>query len=210
MADFRFIARTSSGERLSGSIEADTEVAAARVLGERQLFPVEVVREDRPIERSTAAPVRQREIGIMYGQLADLLTSGVPLLRGLKSLIESSPSPRLTALVQEIHDNVADGGSLADAMRERPETFPLLHVAMVQAGESASFLEDVLANLSTFIERIDELRGRVRGALIYPAMLTLLGTVVMIGALVFFVPKFEPLLEGTQRPLPTQIKPEAL
>jgi general secretion pathway protein F/type IV pilus assembly protein PilC len=76
---------------------------------------------------------------------------------------------------------------------------------MVEAGERASFLEDVLKNLSVFIERIDELRARVRGALLYPALLATIGSLVMLASLVFFVPRFEPLLERIEKPLPTVV-----
>jgi general secretion pathway protein F/type IV pilus assembly protein PilC len=141
----------------------------------------------------------------MYGQLADLIGSGVPLLRALDSLVKSTVNPRLVALMREIKKEVADGKSLTDSMRQFPETFPPLHTAMVQAGERASFLEEVLRSLSEFLERMDDLRGKVLGALIYPLMLTVVGLAVMIGALVAFVPRFEPLLEGLDQPLPTTV-----
>jgi len=76
---------------------------------------------------------------------------------------------------------------------------------MIQAGERAAFLEEVLRNLAGFLERFEELRSKVLGALIYPALLMGLGVVVMVGALVFFVPKFEPLLAAAKKPLPTEI-----
>ena len=76
---------------------------------------------------------------------------------------------------------------------------------MVQAGERAAFLEQVLRSLSDFLERLDELRSKVIGAMIYPLLLMVLGTTVMIGALIFFVPKFEPLLASVKKPLPTEV-----
>src|SRR6266404_1466579 len=97
------------------------------------------------------------------------------------------------------------GKSLTESLREFPSVFPTLHTAMIQAGESAAFLEQVLRSLSEFLERLDELRSKVLGAMIYPALLTAMGITVMIGALVFFVPKFEPLLNATHKPLPTEI-----
>ena len=73
---------------------------------------------------------------------------------------------------------------------------------MVQAGERASFLEEVLASLSVFLERLDELRSKVFGALVYPVMLVFMGSAVMVGALIFFVPKFEPMLVDVDKPMP--------
>ena len=206
MIKFQYIALNEAGQKISGALEADSEAAALRQLEERKLFPVTVqgrgagVGQPRPKRR-----VRSSDLGVMYGQMADLLGSGVPLLRALDSLIKSTPGNSLRELLREIRAAVADGKTLTDALRQHPEVFPTLHTAMIQAGERASFMEEVLRSLAGFLERLDELRSKVLGAMIYPALLTALGAAVMIGALIFFVPKFEPLLAGAQKPLLTEI-----
>jgi len=86
-------------------------------------------------------------------------------------------------LLKEIRAAVADGKSLTETLRQFPEVFPPLHTAMIQAGERAAFMEEVLRSLAGFIERFEELRSKVMGALIYPALLAGLGAVVMLGAL---------------------------
>ena len=90
-------------------------------------------------------------------------------------------------------------------MRSFAAVFPILHTAMIQAGERAAFLEQVLRSLSEFLERLADLRSKVLGAMIYPMLLMLLGGTEMVGALIFFVPKFEPLLAGVKKPLPTEL-----
>jgi general secretion pathway protein F len=208
MSAFRYTARTGAGEKVTGMLEADSEAAVLRVLEEKSLFPITVTGSAAAAAKKEALfkrRVRSRDVGIMYGQLADLIGSGVPLLRALDSLVRSTVNARLAAMLREVRAAVADGKTLTDSLREFPETFPLLHTAMIQAGERAAFLEDVLRGLSTFVERIDELRSKVLGALIYPALLTLLGVSIMIGALIFFVPKFEPLLANAKKPLPTEV-----
>jgi general secretion pathway protein F/type IV pilus assembly protein PilC len=129
----------------------------------------------------------------------------VPLLRTLDSLIRSTPAPGLRELLKEIRAAVADGKSLTETLRQFPDVFPPLHTAMIQAGERAAFMEEVLRSLSGFIERFEELRSKVMGALIYPALLAGLGAVVMLAALMFFVPKFEPLLANVKKPLPSEV-----
>jgi general secretion pathway protein F len=208
LSAFRYTARTGAGERVSGTLEADTEAAVLRVLEEKNLFPISIAGSGPPVKDGKALfkrRVRSRDVGIMYGQLADLIGSGVPLLRALDSLIRSTVNQRLAAMMREVRASIADGKTLTDSLREFPDTFPLLHTAMIQAGERAAFLEDVLRGLSEFVERIDDLRSKVIGALIYPALLTLLGVSIMMGALVFFVPKFEPLLANAKKPLPTEV-----
>ena len=127
------------------------------------------------------------------------------MLRSLDSLIRSTVNPKLTAVLKDVRAAVADGKSLTESLREFPTVFPPLHLAMVQAGERAAFLEQVLRSLAEFLERLDDLRSKVIGSMIYPALLAAFGSAVMVGALLFFVPKFEPLLAGVQKPLPTEI-----
>jgi general secretion pathway protein F/type IV pilus assembly protein PilC len=208
MAEFEYTARSARGETVTGTLNADSEAAVLRVLDEKQLFPVLI--------RSLAGGAQQRQkrlegripsraLGIMYSQLADLLGSGVPLLRALKSLVKSTINLRLRQVLKEVQAAVADGKSLTEAMRQHPRVFSPLHIAMIQAGERASFLEQVLRSLAEFIERLDELRSKVTGAMIYPALLTVVGTAVMLGAMIFFVPRFEPLLSGVHQTMPTRM-----
>tara|TARA_Y100001934_G_scaffold98656_1_gene121473 strand:+ start:10388 stop:11638 length:1251 start_codon:yes stop_codon:yes gene_type:complete len=204
---FQYTAVTDAGKRVSGSLDADTEAAALRLLAEQSLLPVHVAGakggsspDEKPKYR-----VKTRDIGIMYGQLADLIGSGVPMMRSLDSLIKSTVNKQLVTVLREVRKLVADGKTLTESLREFPEVFPPLHTAMIQAGERASFLEDVLSSLATFIDRLDELKSTVIGSMIYPALLAAVGSLVMAGALMFFVPRFEPLLAGAEKPLPTEI-----
>ena len=203
--DFRYDAKTADGQRIQGTLEAESEAAALRQLDERSLFPVAVVAEKERPASSGSLRVRSRDLGVFYGQLADLLGSGVPLLRAIQSITRANEGTRIAAVLREVHDEIAEGKSLTKALGDRPESFPLLHVAMIQAGERASFLEEVLESLSSFVDRLDELRAKVRGALIYPALLCVVGSAVMIAALVFFVPKFAPLLGDVEKPMPTVV-----
>ena len=206
MPKFQYTARNLSGGKVSGNVEAEGEIAAARLLENRELFPSDVWNSEAgKSATSFRRRISSRDLGVMYGQLSDLLASGVPLLRSLKSLVKSTVNKRLAVVLREIHNEVADGQSLHESMAGHQDIFPTLHTVMVQAGERASFLDDVLESLSVFLERLDELQGKVLGALVYPSMLVLLGGSVMIGALVFFVPKFEPMLAGIDKPMPTEI-----
>ena len=204
---FDYTAMTEGGGRITGALEADSEAVVLRLLEEKRLFPVSV--RPKGGVRVVTAPKKRRvksaELGMLYSQLADLLGSGVPLLRALDSLIKSTPSVTTRSLLSEIRSAVSEGKSLTETLRQYPEVFPPLHTAMIQAGERAAFMEEVLRSLAGFIERFEELRSKVMGALIYPALLAGLGAVVMLGALMFFVPKFEPLLANVKKPLPSEL-----
>ncbi len=206
MATYHYVAKTLAGEEVVGRIQADSRAAVLRALDERRLFPVQV-NEERP-EAGRGLGRRRigaKDLSLLYGQLADLLGAGVPALRALETLARSTVNPRLAAVVQRVLEDVAAGRSLAEAMAEASDVFAPLHVAMVRAGEQGGFLEEVLANLSTFLERQDELRNKVLGAMVYPLLVLSVGVVVGTGLVVFLVPQFKTFFEGMEVPLPTRI-----
>lgn len=207
MGEFQYTARSSRGDTVTGTLNAETEAAVLRVLDEKGLFPVAVknLGGGKDTRQKRRGRIPSRDVGVMYSQLGDLIGSGVPLLRALSSLIKSTVNPSLREILKEIHAAVADGKSLTESMREHSQVFPALHIAMIQAGERASFLEQVLHSMADFLERLDELRSKVTGAMVYPALLTVVGLAVMIGALIFFVPRFEPLLGGVHQSPPTKL-----
>jgi general secretion pathway protein F len=203
MATFQYEARSTAGDVVTGVIQADTEQAAARSLDERKLFPIRMS-EQKP-QRVETGKVRLRDVGIMYGQLSDLLRSGVPLVRSIDTIVRASSNPRLAAVMKKVSEGVSGGKELAEAMSEQGRAFPSLHVAMVRAGEKAGFLEDVLANLSSFIERLDELQSKIRGAMIYPILLSTVALVVTVAMLMWFVPRFKTVFGDRELPLPTRV-----
>src|SRR5438552_18093620 len=118
---------------------------------EKQLFPIAERGQGAAAEgKKPRRRIRSRDLGLMYGQLADLIGSGIPVLRALDSLIKSTVNSALRDLLKEIRAAVADGKSLTETLRQFPEIFPPLHTSMVQAGERAAFLEEVLRGLSAF------------------------------------------------------------
>ncbi len=204
MATFQYIARTMDGEEINGVVQADGEAGVVRTLDQQGLYPVQIT------ERQVARPrlsgrIRARHIGVMYGQLSDLLSAGVPMLRAMDVLSRVGLNSRLAELIVRVREDLAAGRTLADAMARHPAVFTSLHTAMIRAGEQAGFLEEVLANLAGFIDRQDDLRSKVRGALIYPAVLTGVGVVVITAVLVLLVPKFKPFFGNIKLPLPTVI-----
>ena len=139
-----------------------------------------------------------------YSQLADLMTSGVPLLRSLRLIEDQASSPVLKSVVADIRDQVADGRRLAQAMARHPATFSNLVISLVEAGEEGSFLEDALKRLALFVQHQNELKGKVLGAMIYPLFVASFGSIIVGVMLVFFVPKFQPIFDrmAAERGLP--------
>ncbi len=208
MPTFSYKARSANGESVRGTLLADSPLAAARVLDEKALLPVEIEEvkaQGRSVFTGRTRRLSLSKVGQMYEQLADLLRAGVPILRSLEVLGQQASSPSLSQVLREVRDDVAGGDSLADAMLKHPYAFPELHASMVRAGEKGGFLEDVLARLSEFVSRQDALKNKFIGAMIYPAVLLVgaLGAVTFIMA--YVVPNIRKVLEGQVLPLPTQI-----
>ena len=205
MATYQYLAKTSAGKEVTGLIQAETETAAVRALDERALFPVRVTSHERTGKGFRARRVRARDLAVMYGQLSDLLGADVPALRALDILARSTVNTRLAGHINRVREDVAAGKSLADAMAAFSEVFKPLHVAMVRAGERAGFLETVLANLAKFLERQDELRNKVLGAMVYPLLVLTMGMIVGVIVLTAIVPQFRDLFEDMPVPWPTQM-----
>ena len=206
MATYRYIARGPDGREVRGLMEGDSEAVVVRTLDENDLFPVSVSPEqgERAAGPAGGKRVRLSEVGVVYGQLGDLLEGGVPLLRSLETLIRATRPGALKQALRHVRDEVADGRALADAMAAHPNAFSSLHTAMIRAAEQGGFLEETLVNLSGFVERVDELRARVRGALIYPAVLTIAGVLALLGILLLIVPTFKQFFVDVPLPLPTR------
>lgn len=207
MPTFSYTARNATGEQVTGTLVADTVNAAARMLDERALLPVEVAEQRNERSLLTRGPrrVSLSKIGVTYEQLADLLRAGVPVLRALSVLGKQSSDPVLARVLREVHDDVAGGDSLADSLDRHPHAFPPLHASMVRAGEAGGFLEDVLTRMSEFVARQDELRNKFIGSMIYPVVLLTAGVGAVVLLMLLVVPNIRTMLEQQQLPAITRI-----
>ena len=196
MADFTYIARDASGQRITGSMSAATERDVINVLRGKSLFPVTVAAENTSKAFSFGGGVSGQKIAIFYEQLASLMKNGVPLLRSLSVLRDQSSIPALKNALDDIISKIEDGESLGDAFDEHPKVFSEMAVNMARAGAEGGFLEDALERVALFTEQQDELKSRTIGALIYPAVLASIGTLVVAVLLVFFVPKFGEMFDA--------------
>ena len=197
MPEFRYVARELTGKQVEGTLTAANEREALGALGVKGVFPISVTlaATAKAHQANKRRRVPARMLCVFYTQLSDLLRAGVPLLRSLELLEKQSRHQTLKMVLQEVRDQVADGTRLAEALRQHPTVFPELTISMVRAGEEGSFLEDTLQRIADFTEHQEELKGRVFGAMAYPAFLVVIGSLILIGMLVFFVPKFEPLFD---------------
>lgn len=197
MPSFRYKALTSAGQHVGGVVAAANEQAVLAELEHRSLVPVEV-REEAERRRLLGGGVSVRRLATAYQQIADLLRAGVPLLRSLRLVGKNKSAPVLAKVFEGLADAVSEGSELAEAMGERPDIFPRIHIAMVRAGEKGGFLEQVLARLAQFLHAQADLRAKVIGNLIYPTVLVVVGVAVLLLVFGVLVPRFRPMLEAVE------------
>jgi general secretion pathway protein F len=197
MSDFQYVARGAGGQQVTGILSAGTEQEALSQLAGKALFPMRLELAPKAVaqRKQRTRRVRPKHLAIAYSQLSDLLRSGVPLLRSLELLERKAGNSSLKAVLEVVRQDVAEGTRLGEAMRKHPKVFNDLAISMVRAGEEGAFLEDVLKRIADFTEHQEMLKSRVVGAMVYPAFLVVMGTVVVTAMLTFFVPKFTPIFE---------------
>lgn len=200
MPSFTYTARNIEGKTVSGVLAADSQQQALRALDEQALFPVEVREGGKAGSGKRRKKVSSTAIGVFYAQFSDLLRAGVPALRSLDVLYKQTHHVVLKEVLKEVREDLASGQTLADAMDKHPNAFTTLHVSMVRAGEKGGFLEEVLARIAVFTERQNELRNKVLGSMLYPAVLMFVGTCIVIFLLVVVVPRVRGFLQADQLP----------
>jgi general secretion pathway protein F/type IV pilus assembly protein PilC len=203
MTDFAYTAKSLTGERRSGVIAASSRAEAMQKLRAQSMFPMTLVdpQASRPAWTKISLPVRitKEQTADLCAQLADLLTNGVPMLESLKILADATENPRLSEACLRIHESVSQGDSLDSAMAKEPGIFSELTLSMIRAGQEGAFLEEALQRTANFLRKQDEMRSKIIGALTYPIILGVAGTVIVAAMVVFLVPKFQPFFDRLEQ-----------
>ena len=195
MAEFSYEARAKTGDASTGTLTAGSEREAMSILDARGLFPVRIAPIQAQSTRRFGKKVKGRHLAAMFSQLADLLHSGVPLLRSVEILERQSSMPALGEVLREVRSELAEGTTMAEAMSKHPHVFNELTVSMVRAGQEGGFLEDVLKRVADFTEHQEDLKSKVVGSMAYPVFLGVVGFLVLNILVIFFVPRFEPIFK---------------
>ena len=196
MPDFAYIARDTKGQKVAGTITAVSEREAVTQLSTQSLFPVEVTAEKTKSQQAFYfGRIRGQTMATLYSQLSSLLRSGVPLLRSIAILRNQSSNVVLEDVLGEVHQDVEDGASLAEAMARHPRAFTDMAVNMVRAGGEGGFLEEALERVSILVEQQEDLKSRTIGALAYPVVVSVAGFVIVAILVIFFVPMYAELFD---------------
>jgi type II secretory pathway component PulF len=213
MPVFVYTAVDAKGQRTSGTVPAPNRAAALDAVTRKGLTPASVEEQAtagarKPFLRLLPGSrrVSQTDIEAFSRELANLLAAGVPLSRALQILNREASQAVARKQWAAIYEDVVGGTPLADAMGKFPQSFPAVHVAMVRAGETGGFLDVVLGQIAEFRSRERDLKSKVKMALVYPTVLVVLASGVLVFLLTYFIPRFSSVFEefGGTLPVLTQ------
>jgi general secretion pathway protein F len=207
---FRYSALNSSGKVENGTIQADAEPSARSEIKERGLYLVSLkASEERSEKKRTlfSFGIRQRLPVQLARQLASLLKGGVPLFQALSIISNQLDVEKEREVVSYLRDQVRSGSSLSEALKAYPGIFDRLFVYSVQAGEKAGALDSVLAYQADLLENRAAMRGEIRAALTYPAIMIVVGSGVLLFLISYVVPMVMKIFDRMNQKLPavTQI-----
>ena len=207
MPVYNYTARTLTGELQSGSIDLPSENEVVAHLRKNRMIVVKVQQAPKQLKFSLGAGISTRDIVIFTRQFATMINSGLPLVQALDILSEQTENKALKDVTRAVVYDVESGQTLADALRKHPKAFSDLYVNMVAAGEAGGILDTILLRLATFMEKNDALVRRVKGAMIYPAVIFSVMAIAVVILLIFVIPVFANMFAsmGGQLPLPTRI-----
>lgn len=214
MAVFTYTGRTRGGERVKGEVEAPDRASALIMIEQRGHLPVAVsektaataipeeTRRRFRLVRRKANRLSVREVLTFTTELSDLLASGMTLGNALNSLARRKTGRPVDDISAGLRDEILRGSSLSEALGRYPDTFPTLYISMIRAGEAGGALPVVLQRLVDHYERILDTREKIVMALVYPAIVLVMGFGTMAFSMIFVVPKFENVFAALGESLP--------
>ena len=211
MPVYEYTALNPKGKRISGVVDAESTQSVRQKLRASHIYPVgikEVVdvpsgkHSGRMALKNPFSRATLSEISMMTRQLATLIGAGFPLVSAIDSLIPQTRSHAFKKMLAQIKDAIVEGKSFATAISPYPDFFSALYVSMVHAGETSGTLEIVLERLADITEKQQALFVRIRSALAYPALMTLVGITVLLLLLTFIVPSITAVFADMNQVLP--------
>lgn len=203
---YRYLAYNEQGEAVSGELDLPSEDAVERYLWRRNLTVVQVQRARRLPALDELLPtflgVSTQQVIIFSRRLAILLQAGIPLFQAVRILAEDPGSRALQRVLERMQEELQEGRSLAQTLRRWPHVFPTLYVELVRVGEETGQLDEVIHQAAAYLERELELRRKIQGALVYPALILALAAGVVAILTTVTLPRLTGILASLNVPLP--------
>ena len=214
MPTFHYIALDQNGQETAGDLDAASEADAVNQLRQSGLYPTSVAAEGqgqsaaikkrakasskgktKTVKIGANAKVKSKSLMIFTRQLATLIDSGLPLLRGLTVLGRQEPNPVMKGTITTLADNVQTGSTFSESLQQYPRIFNKLYINMVKAGELGGVLELVLNRLAEYQEKAQKLKNKIVAAMVYPIIVMFIAAGIMVFLMLVIVPRFESIFD---------------
>jgi len=212
MPVFKWEGKSRTGQVLKGEMDAPTEEAVSQKLRSQQIMPSKIKGKSRgemlmSIQIGGGQKITDHDVVIFSRQFATMIDAGLPLVQCLDILINQQDNKNFQKVLQDVKTDVESGSTFAKALGKHPKVFDQLYVALVAAGEVGGILDTIMNRLSAYMEKSAKLRGKVKGALMYPMVVMIIALGVCAIMLIFVIPVFKKMFEdfGGALPGPTQV-----
>ena len=211
MPTFRYAAKERDGRPVTGVTDALDQKALIDALRKQELIIISIKeerkREGLRLGARFGSHIKLSELVLFSRQMATMIDSGIPLVQALEILSEQIESKNFRVIVQDVKKDVASGTGFHEALAKHPRAFSPLFINMVKAGESSGTLDDIMERLATYLEKTDSLIRKVRSALIYPCVVSIMAVLITLVLMMKVVPVFKSIFAdfGGKLPLPTLV-----
>jgi type IV pilus assembly protein PilC len=209
MKRFIYKAKDKTGKLVIGEVEASTPEQAAKLVRGKGLVVISIkVKIDSPLSliKGLRDKITQQDVTTFTRQLSTMMNAGLPITEALLILRSQSKSS-MQKVVAQILADVESGQSLSGALEQHPKVFSRTYMALIKSGEVGGVMDEVLARLADSMEKQQEFKGKVKGALIYPAIIMIGMFIVVLIMMIFVIPRLTSLYTefNAELPLPTRI-----
>jgi len=209
MPIFIWKGRTPTGGLTSGELTADNQDKVIEALRKRNIIVTSVKEKPREIKLPflSGGKVKVKDLAIFTRQFSTMISAGLPLMQCLDIQSQQIEKEGFRKIVKLVMTDIEGGSTLADALRRHPATFSALYTNMVDAGEKGGILDNILARLATYLEKAEALNRKIKGAMIYPAIVISVAVIASAVLMIFVIPVFAAMFKemNATLPLPTRI-----
>jgi general secretion pathway protein F len=211
MAAYEYRGIDKSGKEVKGVRDADNEKSLRAALKREGIFLTRVgkgkVKSGSGLSKEVDIAqyfekIKPTDVAVLTRQLATLVKAGIPLVEALGAVSEQIEKPKLRRIIAKIRQDVSEGSTLAGAVAKHPEAFSPLFPNMIRAGEASGTLDSVLTRLAEFTEASVKLRQKVKGAMMYPIIMVVVGGLILTGMFIYVIPQITQIFADTGQELP--------
>src|SRR5438105_409823 len=203
MGSFVYVAReTASGREIRSSVEAASEQAAIAALLNRNMLVVSIQEKMGKKGKTSGGKVALADLVVFTRQLATMVDAGLAMVQSLQALADQTTNKVMRDVIRDVCTRVEGGDSFSEALQKHPKAFSRLYVCMVAAGEKGGLLAEILSRLAVYLENAARLRKKVKSAMMYPTVVTVVAILITIFLLIKVVPVFGEIFQSFQAELP--------